>query len=46
MLFQSISKMFGLLFYFAKRFDPDKVNEASERRSNVFTILRERRTAA
>ena len=35
--------MFGLLFYYAKKFDPDVVNEKSERRANVFTILRERR---
>ena len=38
--------MFGLLYYYARKFDPDDVNEKSERRSNVFTILRERRANA
>ena len=38
--------MFGLLFYYAKKFDPDTVNEKSEKRSNVFTILKERRANA
>ena len=37
--------MFGLLFYYSKRFDPDKVDEKNERRSDVFTILRGRRAA-
>ena len=35
--------MFGLLCYYARKFDPDEVNEKSERRSDVFAILKERR---
>ena len=35
--------MFGLLYYYARKFDPDEVNEKSEKRSDVFTILKERR---
>ena len=34
--------MFALLLYYAKRFDPDGVNEKSKKRSNVFSILKER----
>lgn len=34
--------MFALLLYYAKRFDPDGVNEKSRKRSNVFSILKER----
>lgn len=37
--------MFGLLLYYAKRFDPDKVDEKNDRRSNVFTILKDRKAA-
>ena len=36
---------FVLLFYFAKKFDPDVVNEKSRKRSNVFTILKDRRAS-
>ncbi len=32
--------MFGLLYVYAKRFDPDAVNEKSERRADIFSILR------
>ncbi len=38
--------MFLILWYYAKRFDPDEVDERSERRSNVFSILWNRKTAA
>ena len=38
--------MFALLCYYARKFDPDEVNEKTARRSNVFTILRERRADA
>ena len=38
--------MFGLLFYYAKKFDPNAVDEKSRKRSNVFAILKERRASA
>ena len=37
--------MFLILWYYAKRFDPNEVDERSERRSNVFSILRKGKTA-
>lgn len=33
----------GLVYYFAKRFDPDKVDGKTKKRSNIYTILKDRR---
>jgi len=38
--------MLGLLYYFAKKFDPDKVDEKTKKRSNIYTILKNRRAKA
>lgn len=35
--------MLGLVCYFAKRFDPDKVDGKTKKRSNIYTILKDRR---
>lgn len=35
--------MLGLVYYFAKRFDPDKVDGKTKKRSNIYTILKDRR---
>jgi uncharacterized membrane protein len=38
--------MLGLLYYFAKKFDPDKVDKKTKKRSNIYTILKNRRAKA
>ena len=38
----SVLYQVSLLCYYARKFEPDEVNEKSARRSNVFTILGER----
>ena len=38
--------MFILLMYYVRRFDPDEVDRKSESRSNIFSVLRDRRAAA